>query len=168
MILLVLGLITSLILYLWFLKPLICYLRAVLAFGRDGVILIYQPFTNHIKYMRHLNAIHGDSFAEIKKKIAQKPEAKIIIFGYLFHCLQNIIDPNYIRRITSEFIHHHEKMKFIFGDEYEKNLVFSNDNVWKNSRRIISNIFHFETIKSQEPIIDGTVEEEIQGLDKQK
>lgn len=44
--------------------------------------------------------------------------------------------------------------------------MFSNDKVWKNSRRIISNIFHFETIKSQEPIIDATVEEEINGLDK--
>lgn len=116
MILLVLALIGSLIFYLWFLKPLVFYFRAVLAFGWDGVILIYQPFTNHLKYMRHLNAVHGDSFAEIKRKIAQKPEAKIIIFGYLFHCLQNVIDPSFIRRITGEFIHHHEKMKFLFGD----------------------------------------------------
>ena len=156
-----------LVLYVWFLKPLACYLRAVKAFGWKGVILVYQPFTNHIKYMRYLNEKHGDSLATLKKAIQEKPEARLIVFGYMFMCLQNVIDPAYIRRINSEFLHHHEKMKFLFGDEYEKNLVFSDNQVWKNSRRIISNVFHFETVKAQEPIIDQTVEEEIRDLDKQ-
>ena len=44
MIYLLLLTILAFILYLWFLKPLVFYLRAIIAFGTKGVILIYRPF----------------------------------------------------------------------------------------------------------------------------
>jgi pilus assembly protein TadC len=69
MIYLLLLTILAFILYLWFLKPLVFYLRAIIAFGTKGVILIYRPFISNTKYMRERNKIDGDSMAEIKRKL---------------------------------------------------------------------------------------------------
>jgi cytochrome P450 len=56
----------------------------------------------------------------------------------------------------------------VFVDEVAKGLIYSEGNTWKKSRAIISNLFHFEMLRSREGIMYEMVERFTQGLHEKK
>ena len=70
-----------------------------------------------------------------------------------------IVDPVMMKKLTTDHVKKIPKRGFlIFRNEVEKGLFFSEGEQWKQSRNIISNLFHFEMIKSREPLMDSVVE----------
>jgi cytochrome P450 len=56
----------------------------------------------------------------------------------------------------------------IYGEELQKGLVFSEGEVWKKSRSIMSGLFHFDMLKERETIMSDVVAREIKDLSNQK
>jgi cytochrome P450 len=51
------------------------------------------------------------------------------------------------------------KSKFVFSDAISRGLVFSEGDIWKKSRSILSSLFHFEMLRNREAIMHSVVEE---------
>jgi cytochrome P450 len=106
-----------------------------------------------------------DSLALYTREIRKNPDIKLIVTA-LFESVYTIVcDPEMIRKITNEYSKNNVKRKFIvYSDAIERGLVFSEGETWKKSRSILSNLFHFEMLRSREAIMHKVVEENIKDL----
>jgi cytochrome P450 len=141
------------------------YNRAVKAFGKDKVVFLNRPYQRHSSFFKESMADGIDSLALYTREIRKNPDIKLIVTA-LFESVYTIVcDPEMIRKITNEYSKNNVKRKFIvYSDAIERGLVFSEGETWKKSRSILSNLFHFEMLRSREAIMHKVVEEHIKDL----
>lgn len=164
----VIGLPLLLILYRSY-QGYVIYKRAVKAFGKNNVVYhncSYKTFRDVFKS----NIKNGvDSIPILNDEIKKNPDVKIIVTSVIQSVLYVVCDPEMIRKIANEHSRNVEKRKLmVFVDGLVNGLIFAEGDMWKKSRGIISNLFHFEMLKNRETIMHQTVERLTEKLDKRQ
>jgi cytochrome P450 len=78
-----------------------------------------------------------------------------------------VCDADIVGKVINEFSGNMIKWNFLmFQTEFEHSLLFSDGITWKNSRTVLSNLFHFGMLKDREGTMREVVMRHIQDLDK--
>ena len=152
--------------YLLIGRPMLIYLKALRCFGKEGVMLVLEPRYTSIQLYEKMSRKDGDSMLFLRKKVQQKPEAKLLIVVFFFYSFIYVLDTDMIRSLSNEHIHSMTKKPFMFFKHMEKGLLFSKEIAWKKSRAILSNLFHFDVLKSREGIMNKVVDQATRDLEK--
>lgn len=99
----------------------------------------------------------------------KNPEVKIVFMRTFGTTLLNVVDPEYIRKLSFDHVGSINKRNFlIFIDEIKYGLIFSEGELWKQSRKLLSNLFHFNVLEARSNIMEQVVSKKIKTLHKEK
>lgn len=87
---------------------------------------------------------YGHSYGFYLERTKKNPMLKVIILKLNSGTSTCVVDPEMIKKMTNDYYKLLPKSFYmIFANEVDKGLFFSNGETWKNSRAILSNLFHF-------------------------
>jgi len=137
----------------------------VKAFGKNSVAFINRSYMGFGAFNK-ANARNGsDSSYELNNEIRKNPDTKIVVVAHFEFTYLLVCDPELIKQVLQEYPRHTEKLRrFIFLDSMEKGLLGSEGDVWKKSRAIMSNLFHFDMLRKNETIMYNVTAKCIEGL----
>lgn len=126
------------------LSVLVVYLRAGVALGFDKVGLLYKPLTGSLGLLEWSSQKYGHSYGFYFEAIRKNPMLKIMIIKLSIGYQLLVLDAEMIKKMSNEFHKHLVKPNFmIFSNEIDQGLVFSEKELWRKSRTVISELFHF-------------------------
>ena len=130
------------------------------SYKRKGFSTFFFPILGYLRYWDLGLKSHEDAFMNFKTSSQDFPNKKVLITNLGNKTLFLLRDPTYIK----DFLHSQHKyhkvgivnnMKPLLGN----GLATAEGSFWRNHRRIISNSFHYELLKSHVPIIQETTKE---------
>jgi cytochrome P450 len=99
--------------------------------------------------------------------LKKHPDTRLIITAVMQSVYIVVCDTDIIGKVIHEFSGNMIKWSFmIFQKELDESLLFSDGKIWKKSRTILSNLFHFGMLRDREGAMREAVIRQIQDLDK--
>jgi len=144
----------------FFLSFIILPILNLNTYKRKGFSTFFFPILGYLRYWDLGMKSDEDAFMNFKKSSQEHPNQKVLVTNLGNKTLFLLRDPAYIK----DFLHSQHKyhkvgivnnMKPLLGN----GLATAEGSFWRNHRRIISNSFHYELLKSHVPIIQETTKE---------
>jgi cytochrome P450 len=140
------------------------YRRAIKVFGRDKVLFFNRSF-EILQTIFKKDKV--DSLVLYTEALKKHPDTRLIITAVMQSVYIVVCDTDIIGKVIHEFSGNMIKWSFmIFQKELDESLLFSDGKIWKKSRTILSNLFHFGMLRDREGAMREAVIRQIQDLDK--
>jgi len=133
---------------------------------KDGVMTYFYPIYGIFHQWGKAYETYQDSMASTKRSSKDFPNQKIMVTNVNDKVMVMLRDPQYAKDFSlKQHLYtkssHGDIMKILLGTS----LVFAEGEAWKRNRRIISNTFHFEFLKSNIHLMQSTTQEFLNKLD---
>jgi len=133
-------------------------LKSVQSYKAKGYATFFFPVLGELYKGRKSLETRGDVFAAAKEFTKLSPGHKISISNFGTKTLITLYDPQYIKEFLLKPNLYEKTGVIEFGKSLTSGggLVVSEGEVWKRHRKIISNSFHYESLKSNISTIRNT------------
>lgn len=122
----ILGVLILYLIYRTFLSFFVEYLRAGYYLGFDKIAMIYRPLSSYSAIYKDAAKKYKHVFGMIYEKVKKNPEVRIVFVRMFGVTHLNIVDPEYIRKLSFDFVGNVHKRNFlVFSDEIKYGLIFS-------------------------------------------
>ncbi|CAD8199300.1 unnamed protein product [Paramecium octaurelia] len=146
------------VLYRIVLKPLIPLLILKLQFGKEAY-LWYAPIWGLLKYNFRSLKQNGDFFDDLRKRMRENPQVKILLTNFLDKPFINFVDSEYIKKMYLEYQNFPKFNLLRYDNLIDKGLLMTEGEEWRYQRNLLGSAFTFEKLKSRIPMINQTVKE---------
>ena len=133
----------------------------------QGGYIDFHPFST--PFMRNQRQFKKtkDFFFHDKRIIKQFPNTRFIVSNIVASPMITLVDPSLRKDFYSKSEFYHKSHFILMLDKLlGKGLLFSEGNMWKRQRKLISSTFHFEFIKLMIPLIINTTQEFFNEIDR--
>ncbi|KAL4441133.1 hypothetical protein ABPG74_002083 [Tetrahymena malaccensis] len=159
-------LLIGILFYLTFVRPLYKLLILKIKYGKE-ILIKFQPIIGIHAYLKKSEKIHGDPMKLLKLEMAKNPKLKAIACSLGFGVLITSVDPDMNKSFLIDNYSKSVKLAPIFNYKILKNgIIFSEGEQWKKQRKMISDSFHFDSLKSRFQVIAQVTKETIDSLSK--
>ncbi|KAL4489807.1 hypothetical protein ABPG72_022447 [Tetrahymena utriculariae] len=159
-------LLAGILFYLTFVRPLYKLLILKIKYGKE-ILIKFQPIIGIHAYLKKSEKIHGDPMKLLKLEMAKNPKLKAIACSLGFGVLITSVDPDMNKSFLIDNYSKSVKLAPIFNYKILKNgIIFSEGEQWKKQRKMISDSFHFDSLKSRFQVIAQVTKETIDSLSK--
>jgi len=142
----------TLFIFKYFIKPFV----GIHLYPKQGKAIgtYFFPVLGYLNFWRIGLKQEGDSFALFKKASKQHPTQKVLLTNSVGRPFLLLRDTKYIKEYFHKTQYYNKTgvvdfLKPVVGI----GLLFAEGEMWKRHRRIISNSFHYESLKSNVPLV---------------
>jgi cytochrome P450 len=141
----------------------------IMYYKRQGLSSQFYPVLGLLHQYKADTLKHDDGFYTIKKLMKKHPKLKGIVSNSVGHPIISITDLKMIKEFhTKEHLYVKPSGGLGFHKDLLNNgLAFAHGNSWKDQRKLISQIFHYEFLKQNTLLVHEVIIKHLQKLNKQ-
>ena len=130
------------------------------SYKKAGVSTYFYPILGFFQYLKKSFEKYGDTMGIIREDARKSPDEKYQVINIGFDNMINLRDIGYVRDFLQKQ-NLYKKTKYIdmFRLIAGTGLVTAEGDVWKRHRKIVSNSFHYEFLKTNVQMIQETTRE---------
>ena len=133
---------------------IVSYLK-LLFYKRQGIPIKFIPLVGELMEMNKDSQEKGDCYHKQKQMIKKNPKVRLYAVNYGSVPIIHLIDPILLKEYFKNqqlYIKERSALGFL-ANIADKSLLFTEGDKWKQQRRLISRVFHYEFIKEMIPSI---------------
>jgi cytochrome P450 len=140
-----------------------------LYYKRQGLYSLYYPISGIGHQFDIDTEKHDDSYYTLRRIMKQNPKLKGLITNTVGHPTIALTDPKLIKEFfTKEHIYAKPDECLGFTKDFLQNgLAFAHGNDWKDQRKLLTQIFHYDFLKQNTPLIHEVACKHLEKLSKQ-